>query len=93
MPGTVLALSHELFLQNFSDVGFSYFTGCAILGICVLPPGVHKATSQWLVIRCSFSGDYERLLDEPGKRHTGPPAAVAATTMVTVCRLMNPHVY
>ena len=67
----MLALSHELFLQNFSDVGFSYFTGWAIPGICVLPPGVHKATSEWLVIRCSFSGDSERLLDEPGKRHTG----------------------
>lgn len=75
------------FLQNFCDVGFSYFTGRAIPGICVLPPRMHRAASEW-----SLDAVFQENLNDywmSQGRQTLDLQLLLLPTMATICRLMN----
>lgn len=80
------------FLQKFSDVGSSVLLAVPFLAFVFFLPGCKRLPLDGWSLD-AVSGDSERLLDEPGRMDTGPPAAVTATTMASICRLMNPHVY
>lgn len=69
------------FLQKFSDVGFSVLLAVPFLAFVFFLPGCKMLPQDGWSLD-AVSGDSERLLDDPGRMDTGPPTAVASTTLV-----------